>query len=108
MNRKIKTCMDIIMSIPKTLIFNFHMLPLKQALHLPIFVHYNTKLINIRRGVLELRKVQTGIIRFGFGGTYGIQPSGSARSFQSLVLMRKFVLWGEPDLPRARRFVWGR
>ena len=80
MNSKIKTYLEIILSFPKTLIFNLQALPLKQALHLPVFVHYNTKLINIHRGVLKLGKAQTGMVRFGFGGTYGIQPSGSERS----------------------------
>ena len=40
---------EIIMSIPKTIYFNFKVLPVKQALRLPYIVSYHVKLSGINR-----------------------------------------------------------
>lgn len=75
-----KKYLEFLLSIPKTVYFNFKSLPLKQALKIPIFVHYNTKLINIHKNVVKLGCDSFGIVRYGFGGTYGIQPIGTEKN----------------------------
>ena len=82
------------MSLPKSIFFNFRALPLKQACRLPVFVHYNTTLINIHKGVLALGQVRTGLIRFGFGGTYGLQPAATEKNLIEFGNEAKIVFSG--------------
>ena len=72
--------LELFFSIPKTLYFNFRVLPLNQAVKIPILIHYNTKLINIHKNVVQLGCDRFGTVRYGFGGTYGIQPIGSEKN----------------------------
>lgn len=57
-----------ITGIPKSIYVNFRLLPLKQAIFLPIMVSRKTKLRSLS-GKAHLSKIRTGIIRIGFGGT---------------------------------------
>jgi len=54
--------------IPKSIYVNFRLLPLQQAIKLPIMVSRKTKLRSLS-GKAYLSKVKTGIVRIGFGGT---------------------------------------
>lgn len=55
-----------ILSIPKILYINFIIFDLKTAFKLPILVKYNTKLIGIRKGCINLNTTaKRGIIRIG-------------------------------------------
>lgn len=60
----------VVLSIPKTLLFNLRVLPLKQALKFPFFVWYKVRLLNVKRGVVQLpSKITPFMIRLGKGGT---------------------------------------
>lgn len=56
-----------IFSIPKSMYVNLRLLPIKEAIHLPIIVSNKTKLVSLR-GKVNLDKVKTGIVRIGFTG----------------------------------------
>lgn len=56
-----------IAGIPKSIYVNFRLLPLKQAVRLPILVSRKTKL-QCLSGRAHIGKLKTGIVRIGFGG----------------------------------------
>lgn len=57
--------LSVILSIPKTILFNLRHLPIKQAVKLPVWVHYRTQ-VNVK-GRIELPKVvKPFMIRIGF------------------------------------------
>lgn len=57
--------LSVILSIPKTLLFNIRHLPFKQAVKLPIWVHYRTQ-IKVRGKILLPSDVSPFMIRIGF------------------------------------------
>ncbi len=66
---KIKA-LAFILSLPKTLYVNFRMLPLHQAVKLPVFVRYNTKLISLRgKMFFTSPHLKLFMLRIGFGGS---------------------------------------
>lgn len=73
------------LSIPKTIYFNFRTLPLRQALKLPIFISYSSKLLHLRRGCIILDKSiqdKTFSVVIGFNGTEVIPPQKSIISLK--------------------------
>jgi acetyltransferase-like isoleucine patch superfamily enzyme len=58
---------NIIRSIPKTLRFNFHYFPLKTALKLPVVVSHRTYLRELHGKVELPEKVETAMVKIGFG-----------------------------------------
>ena len=56
-----------IFSLPKSIYVNLRLLPLKEAIFLPIIVSNKTKLLSLS-GRVNLKKVKTGIVRIGFTG----------------------------------------
>jgi acetyltransferase-like isoleucine patch superfamily enzyme len=64
---KIVKLFRYILALPKSLYVNIRLLPLSQAVKLPIIVSTNTKLLSLR-GKVNLSKVKTGIVRIGFTG----------------------------------------
>ena len=58
---------NIIRSIPKTLRFNLHYFPLKTALKLPVVVSHRTYLRELHGKVELPEKVETAMIKIGFG-----------------------------------------
>lgn len=74
-----------ILSVPKTIYFNFRTLPIKQAVKLPIFVSYATKFLSLRRGCVKLDdsiKYKTFSVVIGFNGTGVIPPQKSMISLK--------------------------
>lgn len=65
---KIVKLIRYISGTPKSIYVNFRLLPLHQAIKLPIMVSRKTKLRSLS-GKVYLTKVKTGIVRIGFGGT---------------------------------------
>ena len=60
----------IVISMPKTILFNIRVLPLKQALKLPFFVWYKVRVLCVKRGIVQLPgQIKPFMIRFGKGGT---------------------------------------
>ena len=58
---------NIIRSIPKTLRFNLHYFPLKTALKLPVVVSHRTYLRELHGKVELPEKMETAMIKIGFG-----------------------------------------
>lgn len=58
---------NIIRSIPKTLRFNFHYFPLGTALKLPVVVSHRTCLRELHGKVELPEKVETAMVKIGFG-----------------------------------------
>jgi acetyltransferase-like isoleucine patch superfamily enzyme len=58
---------NLLLSIPKTLRFNLHYFPLKTALKLPVLVSRRTYLRELHGKVVLPEKVETGMVRIGFG-----------------------------------------
>ncbi|SFG22626.1 acyltransferase [Streptococcus equinus] len=74
---KIKLIFEHIISIPKTLWVNFTSLPFKQAVKLPIYVHYNVIFKN--KGKIELLSADVSrySVIFGKQGSFHISPKKS-------------------------------
>lgn len=72
--------LHLLISLPKTLIFNFYYFPFLTALRLPIFVSHRVWLSKLG-GQIQLPRtgVRTGFIRIGFG-EIGIFDSQRSRS----------------------------
>jgi len=64
-------------AIPKTLLFNFYYLPLKQSLKLPIIVSHRVKIEKLSGNVILKGKVRTGKIKIGFGKVQIADPAKS-------------------------------
>jgi len=58
---------NILCSLPKTLRFNLHYFPLKTALKLPVFVSRRTYLRELHGEVVLPEKVETAMVKIGFG-----------------------------------------
>ena len=58
---------NIVRSIPKTLRFNFHYFPFKTALKLPVVVSHRTYLRELHGKVELPEKVETAMVKIGFG-----------------------------------------
>ncbi|WP_290761280.1 hypothetical protein [Fibrobacter sp. UBA4297] len=56
----------LVLSLPKVLLFNLRYLPFKQAVKLPIFIKFDTKINVPGRIVLQNNSVRTAMIRIGF------------------------------------------
>ena len=56
----------LVLSLPKVLLFNLRYLPFKQAVKLPIFIKFDTKVNVPGRIVLQNNSVRTAMIRIGF------------------------------------------
>ena len=60
----------IVISMPKTILFNIRVLPLKQALKLPFFFFFKVRVLCVKRGIVQLPgQIKPFMIRFGKGGT---------------------------------------
>lgn len=62
MNRRSK----ILLSVPRTIWFNFRYLPFSQAVKLPIWIANNVRIKRLYRGGLQLTNASLGIIRIGY------------------------------------------
>lgn len=62
---------DMILGLPKSIIFNLRFLPLRQAVKLPIWVSFRTKLKKTNKSgrILINGRITTGMIRFGLTGS---------------------------------------
>ena len=70
---KICIIIEIILSLPKTIIFNFRYLKFKEAIKLPIYIDNNIRVLGAYRGSIELRDNHSMFsIKFGIGGSDSI------------------------------------
>ncbi len=66
-----------IVSIPKSLYFNFRVLPFKQAIRFPFLVAYNVKFLRLQKGIVTFAdgvKIKPVTVAIGFNGTEEIAP----------------------------------
>lgn len=64
---------QIILSIPKTVLFNFMVLKPMQAIKLPFFIHYSTRIRRVHRNIVELPdNIHFFMIKIGWGGSNGV------------------------------------
>lgn len=64
-------------SLPKSIYFNFRVLPFMQALKFPFLVAYNVKLLTLKRNIIEFSdgtKLKPVSVAIGFNGTEEIAP----------------------------------
>lgn len=65
--------LKIAISIPRTLWFNIHYLPARQAVKFPIWIANNVRIKELHRGCLELHgKLKVGLIRIGYHEADGV------------------------------------
>lgn len=90
MNKKIEFLIDnifeIILSIPNTIMFNFRVLPFKQAIKLPFYVSYHVhwKGLNKNNFIINVKDIKTLSNRIGFGYSDG----GYRESKKSLIAIK--------------------
>lgn len=60
---------ELVFSIPKTIWFNFKVLPIKKAIRLPFIVSYHVRIRGINRNtfIVEKEDLSTASMRIGFG-----------------------------------------
>ena len=64
----VKTYATMILSIPRSIWFNFRYLPWKDARHLPILISWNTKVLHMKRGRIAFEgDMQRFMVKIGFG-----------------------------------------
>lgn len=76
---KVETVIDLFLGLPKTVFLNFRLLPVGQALKLPIWCTHRTMFKSLKGNVVINSPIKTGMIRFGFGG------SGTAKYYSSVI-----------------------
>lgn len=64
---KVVKLLRYVLALPKSIYVNLRLLPLGQAVKLPIIVSNKTKIISLR-GNVNLNRVKLGIVRIGFTG----------------------------------------
>lgn len=72
-----KQFIKYIVSVPKSLYFNFRVLPFNQALRFPFLVAYNVKLQKLRKGIVSFGegvRIKPITVAIGFNGTEEIAP----------------------------------
>lgn len=75
---KISKLISVVISLPKTIYFNFRVLPFRDAIHLPIFVHYSVKLLELHKNIyLKCKNVKVFMIKIGLGGSSAISENKS-------------------------------
>lgn len=72
-----KQLLTYIVSVPKSLYFNFRVLPFNQAVRFPFLVAYNVKFQKLRKGIVSFGedvKVKPITVAIGFNGTEEVAP----------------------------------
>ena len=71
MRKAIRFVFFLLWSLPKTVYFNFKVLPFKIAVKLPILIGYNIRIVSAHKGVIKIESssIRPFMIRMGFGGT---------------------------------------
>lgn len=65
--------LQVLLSLPITLYFNFRSLKFTQAMKLPFLVNYRTRISEIHKGIITLpEKTEFAMIKIGWGGSSGV------------------------------------
>lgn len=63
---KINKALEVILSLPKTIMFNFRVLPFNQAIRLPIYVYNGMVIDEIHKNVIQINgQIKRFMIRLG-------------------------------------------
>ncbi|MBT2756900.1 acyltransferase [Mesobacillus foraminis] len=75
--KKLMLLIKLLLSLPKTLFFNFKTFPFRVAIHLPVLISYNTKISNVRKGSCIINsKISRFMIKVNFtNGSDGVNQS---------------------------------
>ena len=60
------------LNIVYTIFFNFRFLPVKQALHLPIWITQNVRIKYLKRNQIVLKQIKLGLVKIGVEGSPGL------------------------------------
>lgn len=93
--------LDIILSIPKSLYFNFYNFPLRDALHFPVLVSWKTKLGDISGEIILPEIICFGLVKFGFSGSFNM---GGGSYFQN---KGKIIFKGKSTFSRGTQLIVG-
>ena len=74
---------NIILSIPRTILFNLIHLPFKQAIRMPIWIANNVRIYNIRGKIILPQKINFAMIRIGYH-TIPIMDKSSSHTILNL------------------------
>ncbi|MGN1369075.1 MAG: acyltransferase [Aristaeellaceae bacterium] len=73
MMKNLKLMAECVLSVPKSVFFCLRVLPLSQAIKMPVLVHYNTRLFHLYRGAVKIKgSISPAMIKLGFGGTISV------------------------------------
>ena len=76
---KIRMIISAILSIPKTIWFNFRYLPIKTAIKFPVLLAYNVRVLEMHRGIISFeKKPQRFGVKIGFAGSDSIAEKRSS------------------------------
>jgi len=97
--KEIKKAITLIRCLPKTIYFNFHYLPLKDAIHLPILIAYNLQLLQMK-GTVSVHQCKTASVQIGFSGSGIITSRGEGwwNSTGNIHFYGKVRISGNPKL----------
>ena len=82
MKKILSSIIFVLLSLPKTVYFNFAALPFSIAIRLPILIGWKTKIVHAKRGVICFDpsiKINTFMMRIGFGGSETVPASSGGR-----------------------------
>lgn len=95
-----KKLLSFLFGLPKTIFFNFKMLPFSQAIKLPVWIAFDVKLGSLSgKRNLILKHCKFGVVKFGFGGSFNLGGPG----FVSI--KDKCIMHGSFSIGRGVQFV---
>ncbi len=89
---------EYIFSLPLSVYCNMRLLPVRQAIKLPILVRYNTKLNSLRGGVTLISdRIRPGLIKVGFNkvGVYDIKYERSILEIDGNMTIKGSAIFGQ-------------
>ena len=91
----------LLLSIPKSVFFNFKYLPIKQAIKLPILLSYNTKVNNKNsKIVIKNEEISFGMISIGLKeGSFNL--SEKKRCYIELNEKSELIFWGKAIISKG-------
>ncbi len=93
--------LEVLLSVPKTLLFNFKNFPLKQALRFPVLVNRRTKIKSMSGEIVLPETIMFGLVKIGFSGSYNL---GGENYFEN---RGKIIINGKATFSRGIQLIVG-
>ena len=93
--------LEVLLSVPKTLLFNFKNFPLKQALRFPVLVNRRTKIKSMSGEIVLPETIMFGLVKIGFSGSYNL---GGKNYFEN---RGKIIINGKATFSRGIQLIVG-